>query len=157
MSSDLVKRLRDVQTRERILGFGGSETLLLFSTEAADRIEALEGEVADSLPWKLFYKDGLDLGQIGERLNVDPYSLSPWLYTPLLKQQGHPYESALKAAEARADRLRVALTLFSNIKADDGDTFDGYDDQVIIRCEITVGDLGKARKALVSDTREEEV
>ena len=109
MSSDLVKRLRDVQTRERILGFGGSETLLLFSTEAADRIEALEGEVADSLPWKLFYKDGLDLGQIGERLNVDPYSLSPWLYTPLLKQQGHPYESALKAAEARAERLRVAL------------------------------------------------
>jgi len=71
------------------------------------RIEALEGEVADSLPWKLFYKDGLDLKQIGGRLNVDPYSLSPWLYAPLLKQDGHPYQAALKAAEARAERLRV--------------------------------------------------
>jgi hypothetical protein len=42
---ELVKRLRDVETRERILGFGGSETLLLFSKEAADALEALAGEV----------------------------------------------------------------------------------------------------------------
>lgn len=48
----LVKRLRDVQTRERILGFGGSETLLLFSTEAADAIEALAGGVE---VWKTDY------------------------------------------------------------------------------------------------------
>jgi hypothetical protein len=88
---------------------------------AADRIEALEGEVADSLPWKLFYKDGLDLEQIGERLNISPYSLSPWLYAPLLKQEGHPYESALKASEARAERLRDLLSrLFEEATTCDG-------------------------------------
>jgi hypothetical protein len=121
MSSDTVKRLRDAEAM--ILCVDGDrdgdfrsellvEQALAVATElkqSADRIEALEGEVAQSLPWKLFYKDGLDLKQIGERLNVDPYGLSPWLYAPLLKQQGHPYESALKASEARAERLRVAL------------------------------------------------
>lgn len=53
-----------------------------------------------------------------------------------------------EAAEARVEQLCKALAPFANIKADDGDTFDNYEDQVIIRCEITAGDLRKARKAL---------
>lgn len=46
------------------------------------------------------------------------------------------------------ERLASALMPFALIKADDGDDFSAYDDQVIIRCEITAGDLKRARKAL---------
>jgi len=100
--------------RERLTLQNAGVNLLDRAEAAEARAERLEGEVADSLPWKLFYKDGLDLKQIGGRLNVDPYSLSPWLYAPLLKQDGHPYQAALKAAEARAERLRVALEAIAN-------------------------------------------
>lgn len=57
----------------------------------------------------------------------------------------------LGEAEACTERLREALKPFANIKADDGDTFEGYNDDVIIKCEITVGDLKKARKAMEDD------
>lgn len=56
-----------------------------------------------------------------------------------------------EAAEAERDRLKAALAPFAAIKADDGDDFSAYDDQVVIRCEVTVGDLRKARKALGGD------
>ncbi len=49
---------------------------------------------------------------------------------------------------AERDRLKAALAPFAAIKADDGDDFSTYDDQVVIRCEVTAGDLRKARKAL---------
>ena len=55
-----------------------------------------------------------------------------------------------EAAEAIV-KLRDALTPFANIKADDGDTFDTWHDDVVIRCEITVGDLRKARAALKNE------
>lgn len=51
-------------------------------------------------------------------------------------------------AEAERDRLKAALAPFAAIKADDGDTFDTWHDDVIIRCEITVRDLKQARVAL---------
>jgi len=54
----------------------------------------------------------------------------------------------LSAAELERDRLKAALAPFAAIKADDGDDFSTYDDQVVIRCEVTAGDLRKARKAL---------
>lgn len=49
---------------------------------------------------------------------------------------------------AERDRLKVALAPFAAIKADDGDTFDTWHDDVVIRCEITVRDLKQARTAL---------
>lgn len=49
---------------------------------------------------------------------------------------------------AERDRLKAAISPFAAIKADDGDDFSTYDDQVVIRCEVTAGDLRKARKAL---------
>ena len=48
----------------------------------------------------------------------------------------------------KVEELRNALQPFAGIKADDGDTFDTWNDDVIIRCEVTVGDLKKARSAL---------
>lgn len=50
--------------------------------------------------------------------------------------------------KTRVEELRAALKPFAGIKADDGDDFSAYDDQVVIRCEVTVGDLKKARSAL---------
>lgn len=68
----------------------------------------------------------------------------------------HTYKSSfrwhaadcLEALEAGVEELRAALKPFAQIKADDGDTFDTWNDDVIIRCEVTVGDLKKARSAL---------
>jgi hypothetical protein len=58
------------------------------------------------------------------------------------------YKRRAKAAEAEVERLKGVLGIFAAIKADDGDTFDTWNDDVIIRCEVTVGDLKKARAAL---------
>lgn len=66
---------------------------LIYAAKA--RIEALRGEVADALPWKLFYKDGLDLEQIGKRLGKSPYEFSPWLYAPLISQLKDREQTAL--------------------------------------------------------------
>lgn len=57
------------------------------------------------------------------------------------------FRRAVKA-DKRCARLEAALAPFAAIKADDGDTFDTWHDDVIIRCEVTVGDLKKARFAL---------
>ena len=54
----------------------------------------------------------------------------------------------IKALEAQVERLKGVLGIFAAIKADDGDTFDAWNDDVIIRCEVTAGDLKKARAAL---------
>lgn len=54
----------------------------------------------------------------------------------------------MKRLTAERDRLKAALQPFAAIKADDGDTFDTWQDDVIIRCEVTVRDLKQARAAL---------
>lgn len=59
--------------------------------------------------------------------------------------------AVVDAKEAEMEELRAALKPFAGIKADDGDDFSAYDDQVVIRCEVTAGDLRKARKALGGD------
>jgi len=71
----------------------------------------------------------------------------------LLKPEGDEairagIRAVVDAKEARVEELRAALKPFAGIKADDGDDFSAYDDQVVIRCEVTVGDLKKARSAL---------
>lgn len=49
-----------------------------------------------------------------------------------------------------------ALKRFADIKADDGDNYESYPDEVIIKCEITAGDLKAARVALAKrETRGE--
>jgi len=45
---------------------------------------------------------------------------------------------------------RDALERIASIKADDGDNFSAWPDDVIIRCEITVADLKAIRKALAA-------
>ena len=56
--------------------------------------------------------------------------------------------TAIELLQAEVERLKAALAPFAAIKADDGDTFDTWHDDVIIRCEITVRDLKQARAAL---------
>lgn len=55
--------------------------------------------------------------------------------------------SEIAKLKAERDRLKVAISPFAAIKADDGDTFDTWHDDVVIRCEITVRDLKQARGA----------
>jgi hypothetical protein len=100
---ELVKRLRDVETRERILGFGGSETLLLFSKEAADALEAMAGEV-DKLKWSMeWYEDRAEAAEAErDRLKAELNDNSALSHLAGWKVR------ALKA-EAQRDRLKDAL------------------------------------------------
>jgi len=93
--------------------------------EAARAIEALRGEVER-------LRSTFNAGTVEQILKVT--------------------QDRAEKAEAENARLKGALEVFAAIKADDGDTFDKWDDSVVIRCEITVGDLKKARKALGETT-----
>lgn len=46
-----------------------------------------------------------------------------------------------------------ALMRIASIKADDGDDFSGWDDDVVIRCEISVADLKAVRATLRQPTQ----
>jgi len=123
MSSDLVKRLRDVQTRERILGFGGSETLLLFSTEAADRIEALEGGWAKAKSERdKWHKAFLQTGACPACVNgwPDPHGCTDCLNTGWAQGSptGYVPEDRLKEADARAERLEGEVAALKKTNAE---------------------------------------
>lgn len=55
---------------------------------------------------------------------------------------------AMQAADGYINRLRDALRPFALICADDGDDFSRWHDGVIIRCEVAVEDLRKAKEVL---------
>ena len=57
---------------------------------------------------------------------------------------GDGYYYALSLCEPLAEELER----FANIEAGDGDDFSGLNDDVIIRVEVTAGDLKAARQAL---------
>ena len=46
------------------------------------------------------------------------------------------------------EALRNALEPFARITASNGDDFSNYPDEVVIRCEITAGEIRAARRAL---------
>ena len=72
------------------------------------RIAEVERERDAGLPWVLFYRDGLDLTEIAEKLKAESvYAFSPWLYAPLLHQDRH--SEALKVEQARALAAESAL------------------------------------------------
>jgi len=54
-------------------------------------------------------------------------------------------DAEIARLRAYAIALRKAADPFCNIKADDNDTFNGYADSVIIRAELTVGELKTLR------------
>lgn len=56
----------------------------------------------------------------------------------------HP---SLDKYQAIADRITSAVGVFAGIKADDGDDFSAWDDDVIIRTEVSVGELRAIREA----------
>jgi hypothetical protein len=56
-------------------------------------------------------------------------------------------------AEATVAAQAAALENFAKISASDGDDFSRYDDVTIVRCEVTAGDIRKARAALASQSR----
>ena len=51
-------------------------------------------------------------------------------------------------AADRIEQLESALAVFANIKADDGDTFERWHPSVVIPCEVMVGNIQQARRAL---------
>lgn len=61
---------------------------------------------------------------------------------------GHGLKHWLNEAAAEIERLRAALAPFANIKADNGDDFSKWPDEVIIRCEVSVREIKAARAAL---------
>jgi hypothetical protein len=73
-------------------------------------------------------RDSQVVADEGERVSVDLRALCDVLVA------GH---------EAAA-----ALSPFASIQADDGDSFDGYPDQVVIRCEVTAGEIRRARQVV---------
>lgn len=48
---------------------------------------------------------------------------------------------------ARSEKLAEALSRFAKIEADDGDDFEGVHEDVILRVEVTAGDIHAARAA----------
>jgi hypothetical protein len=52
-----------------------------------------------------------------------------------------------KEVKRRLDLIEEAVESFTNITAPDGDDFSGWNDQVIIRTEITAGELRALREA----------
>lgn len=48
----------------------------------------------------------------------------------------------------KGEEVVMALARIAGIKADDGDTFAGYDDRAVLRVEMTAGDLRAVRAAL---------
>lgn len=57
-------------------------------------------------------------------------------------------QDELKLALRQRDELAEVLKPFADIKADDGDDFSSWYDNVIIRCEVTAGEIKAARAAL---------
>lgn len=55
---------------------------------------------------------------------------------------------AMQAADGYINRLRDALRPFALICADDGDNYSSLPDNVIIRTEVTAGEIREAREAL---------
>lgn len=58
----------------------------------------------------------------------------------------------LDAAQLEISRLRSAATSFANIKADDNDDFSDTHPEVVLRVEITAGELHKLRAALKGES-----
>jgi len=63
------------------------------------------------------------------------------LYGPEVAEQLKAAKAELAGLRAYAITLKKAAEPFCAIKADDGDAFNGYAPETIIRCEITVRDL----------------
>jgi chromosome segregation ATPase len=139
MGGDLVKRLRGWKAGTS----DDSRRMVWEMSEAADRIEALERRCRDLEGEVAALK--AERNEADEKCAVALEDCARW------KREVKSATDIRVEAEARAERLREVLKPFANIKADDGDTFDGWNDEVVIRCEITVGELKRARKALEDD------
>lgn len=59
-------------------------------------------------------------------------------------------------AAVHIEALESALRPFAVIRADDGDTFDRYPDECVIRCAITAGEVRAARDALRASVQQPE-
>jgi hypothetical protein len=80
-------------------------------------------QLRQARPWLMFYRDGKDLGEIADACGVSIYSLSPWLYAPLLRDDRA--QSALQASEAarlkaekERDDLKIALANTDEVGAE---------------------------------------
>ena len=75
-----------------------------------------------------------------------------WLHdaVPCVEDWDRLFALARRGAEAaaRIEQLEKALRPFAGIKADDGDDFSKWPDQVIIKCEVSVREIKAARAAL---------
>lgn len=128
MSSDLVKRLREAEVWEKCIKAREANTpdhMTDLGIEAADRIEALEGE--------------------NERLRKLLFAAG---------EQSQREADKKDAAEARAERLRVALEPFAAF-ADERNTvppdYQITSGSPIARRQLTMGNCYNARKAIGGD------
>lgn len=72
------------------------------------RAEAAESALALATPWKLFYGDGLTIGQVAEKLGGNTHDYSPWLIAPLVRtamQAGEATKASMQADLAAAQAL----------------------------------------------------
>ena len=76
--------------------------------------------MADNLDtaWKLFYGDGLTLGEIAEKLGCGIYDLSPWLTAPanrLAMDGAMEWMARHEAATQEIERLRSLLRRIDDV------------------------------------------
>jgi hypothetical protein len=74
---------------------------------------SLAAEVAEALPWVMFYRDGKTLKEIAEATGESIYAYSPILTAPLTANIME-FAEGRAAARAEAQALRDALTLARN-------------------------------------------
>jgi hypothetical protein len=132
---------------ERLRTYYGDDlacrTLLM---DARHALEALAGEV-ETLRMKLAACGVGALSNTERTIKNNRIGPDSPYWSASLGDVYYIVDKEMKARTER-DRLKAALAPFAAIKADDGDDFSAYDDQVVIRCEVTAGDLRKAHKAL---------
>jgi hypothetical protein len=73
-----------------------------------------------------------------------------------LDEAANYHRLAMNKAD-EADRLREALRPFARIEAANGDDFSTYPDETVIRCEVTAGEIRRAREAMLPDLRQDHI
>ena len=117
------------------------------SDDRADRAEfllALALECARvAQPWKLFYGDGLTLGEVAERLGGSVYSYSPWL-------TAHVYDAETRAqsAEAKVKELEAPFDWTAE------DLVDLMAEAIMDAIDIDTNATDYARAALIALNKE---
>jgi hypothetical protein len=107
-SSSEDERIYDVKLNALMRGV---PALISAAEEAASlraEIARVTAEREDALPWKLFYGDGLSLGEVAAHFGKSIYAFSPWLTAPLVRSIREASEKANAERDAAISQATTA-------------------------------------------------